>query len=269
MNILYAIILGVVQGFTEFLPVSSSGHLALVPWLFHFEDPGLGFDVALHMGTLVALLVFFWRDVLLLLKGFMRSLNPRMRDFKGDVYQRLSWFVGLGSLPAVVMGKLLEGTAEDMFRSPLLIAGTLTVFGLLLYAADKVGKKALNEKNLSLKNSFLIGCAQALAVIPGVSRSGSTITAGLFLGLTRKEAARFSFLLAMPIIFGAGVLKLHDFGTGVTPVELLAGFVSSAVCGLFAIRFLLKKLSTSTYKGYAWYRFALAAVVVVVYVMRG
>lgn len=263
-----AFILGLVQGLGEFLPISSSAHLIVTPWLFGFEDPGLAFDLALHWGTLLAVVTYFRNDLYLLAKGFVHSLFPSTRNLQNNIYQKLSWLIIIASVPAAVIGKLLEQAAEKELRSPLIIVVTMVTFGVVLLVVDRIGRKEKNLDKISRFDALLIGCTQALALIPGVSRSGSTMTAGLALGFTRADAARFSFLMSIPITFGAGLLKAGDFGSAASRGELLVGFLTSAVVGFLAIKYLLRYLARHDYRIFVWYRFAFAAVVLVVYLMR-
>jgi undecaprenyl-diphosphatase len=268
MGIIEAFILGMVQGLGEFLPISSSAHLILVPWVFKWPDPGLGFDVALHCGTLLAVVVYFWRDMGLLIHGFWGSLNPATRDFQNKVYQKLAWLLIVASIPGAVIGKLLEEKAESVFRNPLLIAATLTLFGIVLWLADRCGKKAKGLEKAGWLDAILIGLSQALAIIPGVSRSGSTIAAGLGLGLKREDAARFSFLMSIPIIFGAGLVKIRHFGAGVSHGELAVGCLAAAVFGFLSIRFLLRYVTGHDYNIFVWYRIALSVLVLAIALLR-
>ncbi|MCL5666242.1 MAG: undecaprenyl-diphosphatase UppP [Patescibacteria group bacterium] len=268
MTLVQAVVLGVVQGLGEFLPISSSAHLILAPWFFHWKDPGLGFDVALHLGTLLAVLAYFRQDVWHLIKGFWHSLWPSTRDLQENIYQKLAWFIVIASVPGAIIGKLLEAKAEAAFRAPLLIAGTMAGFGVLLWLADVLGQKAKNLDRITWKDSALIGLSQALAVIPGVSRSGSTIAAGLGLKMKRADAARFSFLMSMPIILGAGLVNISHFRDGATTLELAVGFVTAAVFGFLSIKFLLRYLSNHGFGLFVWYRLALAVIITAVYFMR-
>jgi undecaprenyl-diphosphatase len=259
-SVLQAIVLGIVQGLTEFLPVSSSAHLILVPWLLKWqEDPGLAFDVVLHLGTLLALIVFYWRE----------WLEMAMSLVNGDrVRRRLLFLLIVASVPGAIIGLLLEKQAETIFRSPILIAVTLATLGLLLWAADAFGSKKRKIGDLTLVDAVLIGLSQALAIIPGVSRSGSTITTARMLGIERADAANFSFLMATPIIAGAGLHEAHKaFHAGLTP-QLGWGFGASAVFGLIAIVWLLSYVRTHTYRPFAIYRIVLAAIVVAVALAR-
>ncbi len=269
MSILHAFVLGLVQGLSEFLPISSSGHLAIIPRLFNWADPGLGFDIALHWGTLLAVLAYFWQDVWLIIRGFFHSLMPSTRDLKNNIYQKLAWLLILSSIPAAIIGYLLESRAEEAgMRDLVRVALTLAVFGLVLLTADRLGKKTKNLDRITWLDSLWIGISQALAIFPGVSRSGSTIATGLALGFKREDAARFSFLMSIPIIFGAGLVKIKDFGVGVTTVELTVGFLTAALFGFLSIKYMLRYLAKHDYKIFVWYRILLAAVVIAVYFAR-
>lgn len=258
-----SVLLGLVQGLGEFLPISSSAHLVIVPWLFNFPDPGLTFDVALHFGTLIAILTYFWKDWLILFKAAFNSLNKKNRPYTQD--EKLFWYLVFASVPGAAMGYMLEKYAETLFRSPLLIAFTMTVMGVLLWWIDSISKKNSNLENITFKQSFFIGLSQALAIIPGVSRSGVTISTGLALGLTRTAAARFSFLLATPITAGAALLKAKTFiQTGVS-VESIVGIFVSAVFGLLSIKYMLVYLQKYTYRIFVVYRFLFSMVVLFVY----
>ena len=258
-----AVLLGIVQGVGEFLPISSTAHLTLFPWLFGWSDPGLTFDIALHMGTLAAVLLFFWREWLgLVVDGLLRG-QPQQR--------RLFWALVVASVPGAVAGLLLEDAAKTVFRTPVLIAAALIVMGYILYWADvKRGRGRLDVSRVNLADAFVIGMSQAVAIIPGVSRSGATMTAGLLRGLSREAAARFSFLMSMPIILGAGVLQLKDLTPGdLTSAPFLAGIVASAVSGILSIGFLLSFLRRGSFRAFAWYRFVLGVAVILLAVLRG
>jgi len=259
-SVYQAIVLGIVQGLTEFLPVSSSGHLILVPWLLKWqEDPGLAFDVVLHLGSLLALLLFYWREWL----GMVLSI------FNGNrVQRRLLFLLIVASVPGAIIGLLLEKEAETIFRSPVLIAGTLATLGIVLWAADTIGSKKRKMGDLTVLDAIFIGFSQALAIIPGVSRSGATITTARFLGIERADAANFSFLMATPIIAGAGLHEAHKaFQGGLTP-QLGWGFAGSAVFSLIAIVGLLSYVRSHSYRSFAIYRIALAVLVVAVALVR-
>jgi undecaprenyl-diphosphatase len=270
MSVAQAIVLGIVQGLSEFLPISSSAHLILVPWLFGWQDPGLAFDVALHWGTLVAVLIVFWRDWIRLIRAGASSILERR--IGADPDRRLFWALVVSSIPAAVVGKLFNEWAEETLRAPLLIAGTMSVMGVLLWVADKYGRKSRTESDMRLPEAVGIGVAQALALVPGVSRSGSTISVGLAYGFTREAIARFSFLMSTPIIFGAGVLKfpkmLREMHAGTSHVgyaELAAGLLASAVVGVVVIRWLLAWLRTRTYDVFVVYRLLVAVLIVVLW----
>jgi undecaprenyl-diphosphatase len=260
-SVYQAIVLGIVQGLTEFLPVSSSGHLILIPWLLKWqEDPGLAFDVVLHLGSLLALLIFYWREWLEMVLSIVNG---------NRVQRRLLLLLVVASVPGAVIGVLLEKEAETIFRSSALIAGTLAILGLLLWAADAIGSKKRKIGDLTVVDAVLIGLSQALAIIPGVSRSGATITTARILGIERADAANFSFLMATPIIAGAGLHEAHRaFHGGLTP-QLGWGFAASAVFSLIAIVGLLSYVRTHSYRSFAIYRIALAVLVIAVALVRG
>ena len=255
----HATVLGILQGLTEFLPVSSSAHLILAPWFFGWEDPGLAFDVALHMGSLLALLIYYRRDWVMTIQGAISG------DRRG---RRLLGLLVLASVPGAIFGLLFEKQAETVFRSPLLIAATLALLGLALWICDQMAPQARDIDEIRFSDALLIGVAQAFALIPGVSRSGATITVGRVLGINRQDAANFSFLMSTPIIAGAGLLKAHELLRSGMTGDLTAGFVASAVFSLAAIAILIAYVRTRSYKVFAWYRLALAVVVVVVYFTR-
>jgi len=254
---LEAIILGIVQGITEFLPVSSTAHLILFPWFFHWGGllDTLTFDVALHAGTLVALLLCFWKDWL--------DLIMKKRGLFG--------LLVLATIPAAIAGALLNDIVENTLRSPYIICASLVVVGLVMYAAEKMYKHKTMEE-VTLFDALFVGFAQAIALIPGVSRSGITISAGLFRGLDRESSARFSFLLATPIIAGAVVLHGRKILGDTVQHDMqlfMAGFLASAVTGFFAIRFLLGFLRNHTVNVFVYYRFALAAVIMISIWLKG
>ena len=262
MTLLQAVILGLVQGLGEFLPISSSAHLVLIPWLFGWTDPGLTFDIALHIGTLVAVVIYFWKDWWkLIIKGF-----TEVRSIEG----RLFWYLVAASVPGAIGGFLLEKKAETIFRSPLLIAAMLIGMGILLYWADRRSAKNIEINKITFGTSMLIGISQILAIIPGVSRSGITMTTGLLMGITRVGAARFSFLLSTPIIFGAAMVKLPHVisNSSLITVNFMIGMVASCITGLMGIGFLLRYLQTKDFLPFVWYRFMLGALVIVVTVVR-
>jgi len=255
-----AIVLGILQGLGEFLPISSSGHLIVVPWLMGWPDSGLAFDVALHLGTLAAVAFAFWRDWVRLLGAGLRGLAAGRPLADPDA--RLLLYLALASVPGALAGLLLDDWAETAFRSPGLVALMMALMGLVLWAADRRAGRGGEGEVVSLRDAVLVGLAQALAIVPGTSRSGATISMALFLGHRREAAARFSFLLALPITFGAALVKVPDLvhgGTDFGPV--VAGTVAAAVSGLLAIRVLLAYVRTRTYGPFVAYRFAFALLV--------
>lgn len=268
MSFLQPIILGLVQGLGEFLPISSSGHLIVTSWLLKWQDQGLAFDVALHWGTLIAVLIYFRHDILQLAKSFFASLVPSKRNFPADPNQRMAWLVVLGTIPAALAGKLFEDQVATILRSPVTVIITLTIGALIIFAVDRWGLKVKHMHDLTWKDALLIGIAQAISIIPGVSRSGSTMVAGLGIGLTRQQAARFSFLLSAPIILGAGVLELPAIFAQPDLTSVAIGFVSAAVFGFGAIHFLMRYVETRSFDIFAWYRLGLAALILIVYLWR-
>ena len=260
ISIFQAIVLGAVQGLTEFLPVSSSAHLILVPWLLRWEDPGLAFDVVLHLGTLLALLVYYWREWL--------DMGMSLADGR-PLPRRLLYLLIVASVPGAIIGVLLEKQAETIFRSPVLIACTLAVMGVALWAADWIGSKKRKIEDIGLLDALLIGLSQALAIIPGVSRSGATITTARILGLDRADAANFSFLMATPIIAGAGMLEVRKLVHSGMTAQLGWGFVVSAIFGIAAIAGLLSFVRTRTYRPFAIYRIVLGVAIIAIAMFRG
>jgi undecaprenyl-diphosphatase len=265
LELLQAIVLGVVQGLTEFLPVSSSGHLLLGQYFFGLDQDrfGLSFDVALHMGTLVAVVSYFWRDLLRMALAFFRSFSHR--DLANDADQRMAYLIIASTVPAALIGFLFEGFFEETVRSPWVVVFNFVLIGVLFIVGEVVGKRTRRASTLGFGEAVGIGFAQAAALVPGVSRSGATITLGLFLGLRREEAARFSFLMSVPIIAGAGSLKVAEVvAGGMDAAQMLlfvVGFVTSAAVGYVTIRFLLNYLTNHSLRAFAFYRFGVAAVV--------
>jgi undecaprenyl-diphosphatase len=261
LTVFQAFILGLAQALGEFLPISSSAHLILIPWLLKWKDPGLTFDVALHIGTLFAVVAFFCKDWLVLLQnGFGKGLKTR----EGKMF----WFLVIASVPAAVAGIGLDKQVETSFRSPLLIGIALILIGLILYGADRFGIKRQHQETLSLRQSLIIGISQALAIVPGVSRSGMTISSGLLLGLSREEAARFSFLLSTPIITGAGLLKIRHLSLDAVNFPFVVGVLTSALFGFLVIGFLLKWIRKSSFVPFVWYRLLLGLSVFGVLLIR-
>ena len=254
MSLFHAIVLGIVQGLAEFLPVSSSAHLALVPWLLHWDDPGLAFDVALHVGTLIAVLWYFRAQWIALLKSALGKGTADERRRVG--------FLVLATIPGAIAGLALEKYADTAFRDPRLIAVVLMVMGVALWWADKAVRADRALPSMEWRDALWIGLAQMFAIIPGVSRSGSTITAGRALRFTREDAAVFSFLMSMPIIAAAALLKLpHVLRAEGVSAPLVAGVLASAVSGWLAISVLLRFVVRRSYGVFAVYRIVVGAIV--------
>jgi undecaprenyl-diphosphatase len=271
MPLYQAIVLALVQAFTEFLPVSSTAHLTLFPWLLGWADPGLAFDVALHAGTLVAVLLYFFKDWLTLtLCGFGLKYPASATAEEVGQHRKLFWYMVIGTIPGGILGALFEKTIEERFRTPYVIAISLIAIALVMWWADSKSRltRPLEESNVT--DAVTIGTAQALALCPGVSRSGITITAGLFRGFTREAATRFSFLLSTPLIAGAVVshlpklIKLHKAGGLDLPLSTLAiSILVSGVAGYFVIAFFLRYLQTHTLKLFVFYRLLFGIIVLV------
>ena len=254
MNIIQAIILGLLQGASEFVPISSSGHLVLVPWLLGWPRPGLVFDTVVHWGTLIAVLAYFWHDFIALASAWGRSLASRNLS---EPEARIAWLIIVGTLPAALMGYVGEDFFESLFAAPTWVASFLLVTGLILALSEWLGNRRKEPHQLTFLDSIIIGIAQGCAIAPGISRSGATIAAGLFRGLKREAAARYSFLLATPIIFGAGLLQLLDLFKVENPTahlpSLVPGFLAAALSGYLCIRFLLSYLQRGKLYAFAIY----------------
>lgn len=273
-----AMILGAVQGITEFLPISSSAHLVLIPWLFNWRNPGLTFDVALHIGTLTAVLTYFRRDIGAIIAAVWRGL--RSRDPLTDPNSRLGYMLALGSLPGFVVGLLFDGPIDDFFHRPeavrtalAIMATMLIVMGILLYIAERYGQRLRDIAELRFSDAAIIGVAQALALIPGVSRSGSTLTAGLFLNMQRAAAARFSFLLSLPITGGAAAKKAYDVAQagGLAAADRLPfalGILTAGAVGYLCIAFLLRYLQRASTMAFTVYRVAFGVLILVLLLVR-
>lgn len=263
MEIIQSSILGIVQGLGEFLPISSTAHLILVPFITGWKDPGLAFDVALHAGTLLAVVVFFWNDWVEIFKLAFKSSDQRSA-ISNQYNKNILWLLVVATIPGVLAGYFLESQAETIFRSPLLIAFTLAFVGLLLYLADKYSKHRKNINQINLSDAIIVGASQAVAIIPGVSRAGATIIAGLVRGLDRVSAARFSFLLSTPIIFGATLNQMPSLLKEGIDIRIIVGILFSALSGYLAIRYLLKFVEKVSYKIFFWYRLALAIIIALI-----
>jgi undecaprenyl-diphosphatase len=268
-QLLQAIVLGIVQGLTEFLPISSSGHLIVVPALLGWDDPfieSLAFSVMLHIATLLALLIYFRDDWLRLIPAGLASI--RDRSLADDPDRRLAWLLVVATIPAVIAGVLLNDPIETAFRQPRLVAVTLVIGAAILFLADRLGSHARRMDSIGFPLALGIGAAQALALVPGISRSGISISAGIFAGLDHGSAARFAFLIATPITAGAGLWELRkvlvgEAGVSIPIVPLVGGMVAALIAGLLAIAVLLRYLRTHGLGVFVVYRLALAAVVIV------
>ncbi|HTS70207.1 MAG TPA: undecaprenyl-diphosphate phosphatase [Terriglobia bacterium] len=281
MPLYQAVVLAIVQGLTEFLPVSSTAHLWIVPWILKWNDPGLTFDVALHAGTLVAALLYFWRYWLEMIKmvlgiGAGGDSKLKIQDSKSSAgpmallgeNRQLFWFLVIATIPGGIAGVLFERAAEEKLRSPFIVGPALIIVGLLMWAGERVGSETHDLGKVSLLDSIIVGVAQAFAVIPGVSRSGSTMTAGLFRSMNRETAARFSFLLSTPLIAGACLKKgLEIHHHGLPPdmrLPFLVGVIVSALVGYAVIAVLIRYLERHTFAIFVVYRVILGVVLLAV-----
>jgi undecaprenyl-diphosphatase len=264
INWIQSIIEGVVQGLSEFLPISSSGHLIVTRQLFNIPDPGKTFDILMHLGTLIALVVYFWSDLTALAKGFWA--DARQGKLYGTKNTGMVWFMVVSTIPGGLFGALFNEKLEEI-RNVYLISILLIVFGLVLFAADRWGKKARVLDDLTLKDAVLIGIAQALALFPGVSRSGVTMTTAMFLGFDRESSARYSFLISIPLIGGIsayGLLKLiKSQPDGGQAMVYFLGLLASAASGFLCIKFLLNYLKKGGFTGFVIYRAALGAILII------
>ncbi|MBT2587302.1 undecaprenyl-diphosphate phosphatase [Arthrobacter sp. ISL-95] len=271
MNWIEAALLGLVQGLTEFLPISSSAHLRIVgSFLPNASDPGAAFTAITQLGTETAVIVYFWRDIVRIVRAWFGSLTGKVERNNPDA--RMGWLVILGSLPIIILGLLFQDQIESVLRSMWIVATMLIVFGMILAVADAIGRQERDLTQLSYKHGILYGFAQAMALIPGVSRSGGTITAGLLMGYTREAAARYSFLLAIPAVFGSGLYQLYKtvsneglagpYGLPETAMATVIAFV----VGYVIIGWFLKFVSTRSYRLFVWYRILLG---LALYVLLG
>ncbi|MCE5299391.1 MAG: undecaprenyl-diphosphate phosphatase [Spirochaetia bacterium] len=268
MNYVHAVIMGLIQGLTEFFPISSSAHLVLYPKLFASGSAllnSLSFDVALHAGTLAALVIFFWKQILRLLGAFFRGLAGGQAAKSADF--KMALYIAAATVPAVFAGYFFGDYIEAKTRNPVFIGAVLIVFGLFLYAADRAGTKRKTQGAMNLADALLIGTAQALALIPGVSRSGITITTGLLAGYRREAAAEFSFILSIPAVFGAFAMQARNIMniSGGEIMVTLSGFMAAAVSGLIAIKVLLDFVKNHNYTVFAAYRLILGAAIIIIF----
>ncbi len=246
MEIYQALILGIVQGLTELLPISSSAHLTILPWIFNWNIPD-AFDVALHFGTLLAIVLYFFKDWIELIKGGYKYAFKKEKNVQG----RMFWYIVLATIPGGAIGFLLDHFLGDTLNQPIIIAVSLIVMGIILYVVDKNSKSNVKYEEMTLKQTFLIGLSQALAFIPGVSRSGVTITTARAMGIKREAAAKYTFLLSTPIVFAATLFKFSEFQFS---VSFVIGVLASFIVGIFVIRFLLKYIQKGSFKIFAIYR---------------
>jgi len=262
MTILQSIILGIVQGLTELLPISSSAHLNIIPWIAgwtkseEFVAAFSGFDVALHFGTLLAIVIFFFKDWLQLFKGGFNLVVKKEKTLEGKMF----WYLVLATIPGGAIGFLLDHFVGDALETPLIIGIALAVMGVILYIVDKKAKSETDYEHMSLKQTFLIGLSQALAFIPGVSRSGVTMTTGRLMGVDRESTAKYSFLLSTPIVFAATLYKFKDF---VFSIPFFIGILASFLVGIVVIKFLLQYLKKGSFKGFAIYRVIVGVIIIV------
>ena len=269
MDILQAIIIGLVQGLTEFLPVSSSAHLIFTQQALGLSDVGLAFDVLLHVGTLVAVVAYFFSDIISMIKGFFLSLidlkdGKFMEEVRRDPYKKLAWLTIIATIPVGIVGVLFNDLVESLFTGITVPAFFLLITGCLLYVSQRMNSGGIDLSNITLKEALIMGCGQALAVMPGLSRSGTTIAAGLFSGLDKEFAAKFSFILSFPAIFGAGVFQLKDLSGGNVEIEAcIAGFIVAVISGYLAISVLLKLIREKSLDIFAYYCWIVGAVILV------
>lgn len=263
MGMTQLIVLAIVQGITEFLPVSSSGHLVLVPSIFGWTDQGLAFDVAVHFGSLIAVCVFFRRDIAALLRGVGAILTGNVRAADAQMV----WYLGFGTIPVALVGLFFAGWIAANLRDPMIVVATLTGYGILMALADRYASSEKNITDVRIRDALVIGCAQALALIPGTSRSGITITAGRMLGIARQDAARYSFLLSVPAILLATIYEAVILITGDTPVpwdNLALAALISAIVAYISIEFFMRVVSAIGLLPFAIYRILLAGIIVYV-----
>lgn len=263
-DLFHVFVLAIIQGLTEFLPVSSSAHLVLVPKLLGWKDQGLAFDVAIHVGTLCAVLIYFRYELKLMCRDWFKSLHTKRQTQNS----RLAWAIGFGTIPVGICGILFNSYIANNLRSVTVIAITTIIFGILLGLAAVFGKQKRNEYNLKWQDVVAVGCAQAIALIPGVSRSGVTLTAGLFMGLTRQAAARYSFLLSIPVILLAGGLEMIEFAKVSQATDyqaLLFGFVVAAISGYACIDLFLRLLDRIGLMPFVIYRVLLGTILLLAF----
>lgn len=260
MNIFQAVLLGVIQGLTELLPISSSAHLTIIPWIFNWNIPE-SFDVALHFGTLLAIGLYFFKDWLGLIKGGFNYVVKKEKTVQG----RMFWYIVLATIPGGVIGFLLDHFLSGTLNRPIIIALALIIMGIILYVVDKKAPSKVKYEQMTLKQTFLIGVSQALAFIPGVSRSGVTITTARMMKVERESAARYSFMLSAPIVLAATIFKFKDF---VFDLPFVVGVLTSFIVGLLVIKFLLKFLQKGSFKGFAIYRIIFGLLIIIISIIK-
>ena len=267
MDTIQALILGIVQGLTELLPISSSAHLAIIPWLLGWTQSDAfnlafeGFDVALHFGTLLAIGIFFFKDWIQLIKGGFEQVVKKKKSFEGKMF----WYIVIATIPGGIIGLILDKFAGNALEKPLIIAIALMVMGIILYIVDKKGKNKTTYEHLTFKQTFLIGLSQCLAFIPGVSRSGITMTTARAMGIERESAAKYSFMLSAPIVLAATVLKFKDF---VFSIPFFVGVFASFLVGIVVIKFLLQYLKKGSFKGFAIYRIIASLIIILAIILK-
>ncbi len=260
MNIFQAALLGVIQGLTELLPISSSAHLTIIPWIFNWNIPE-SFDVALHFGTLLAIGLYFFKDWLGLIKGGFNYVVKKERTVQG----RMFWHIVLATIPGGIIGFLLDHFLSGNLNRPIIIALALIIMGIILYVVDKKAPSKVKYEQMTLKQTFLIGVSQALAFIPGVSRSGVTITTARMMKIERESAARYSFMLSAPIVLAATIFKFKDF---VFDLPFVVGVLTSFIVGLLVIKFLLKFLQKGSFKGFSIYRIIFGLLIIIISIIK-
>ena len=268
MTTLQALILGIIQGLTELLPISSSGHLDIIPWLLNwtqspeFNSAFEGFDVALHFGTFLAIALFFFKDWIKLIVGGFNQVVKKKKTTEGKMF----WYLVIATIPVGIIGLLLDTFVGDALKKPVIIAIALIVMGIILYIVDKNSKTKTDYEHMSFKQTFLIGLSQCLAFIPGVSRSGVTMTTGRAMGIDRKSVAKYSFMLSGPIVFAATIFKIKDF---VFSIPFFVGIFASFLVGIFVIKWLLNYLQKGSFKGFAIYRVIFGIIILIFALARG
>ena len=267
MSIIQSIILGIIQGITELLPISSSSHLFLIPWIFRWDSSAQfniefeAFDVALHAGTLLAIGIFFFKDWINLIKSGFNQITKKTNTKEGKMF----WYIVIATIPGGLIGLVLDKFVEGYLKQPLIIGIALSIMGILLYIVDKKAKSKTNYEDMNFKQTFLIGLSQSLAFIPGVSRSGVTMTVGRMLGVKREAAARYSFMLSAPIVLAATIYKFKDFNFN---LSFIIGIITSFIVGIIVIKFLLEYLKKGSFKIFAIYRVIIGIIVIVLALTR-